>query len=152
MVGAAGPQGPQGLQGAPGPKGADIAWMSFDDVLFDVNKTHLTLAAERRVAELAAFLREHPNYLVELEGYADPRGRDAHNLDLSARRVQTVRDALIAAGVDKDNILTGAYGELAPTCTERNEECWQKVRRVEVKVIPESGETAAASPRMPAAK
>lgn len=136
LTGPAGPQGPQGAQGPAGARGADLLWQQFDDVRFDLNKTDLRTSEAEKVSELAAYLKQNPTFRVELEGFADPRGSDAYNMKLSSRRVNAVRDALIAAGVDKERILVGAYGELNLKCTQNAEECWQQNRRVEIIVLP----------------
>ncbi len=94
-------------------------------------------------------MKANPTFTVELEGFADPRGTQSYNLKLSDRRVQAVRDALVAAGVPKASIVTGAYGELGKRCTETNETCWQQERRVEIIVVPGlSGRIGGASPRL----
>lgn len=136
LTGPAGPQGPQGAQGPAGARGADLVWRQFGDVRFEVGKADLRPFDADKVSELAAYLKQNPTFRVELEGFADPRGSDAYNMKLSSRRVNAVRDALIAAGVDKERILVGAYGELNLKCTQNAEECWQQNRRVEIIVLP----------------
>lgn len=135
-AGPQGPQGPQGVQGPAGARGADLAWQPFGDVQFDFDKADLRPAEATRISQLAAYLKQHPTFRVELEGFADPRGTPTHNIKLSTRRVDAVRDALIAAGVPKGQILTSAYGELNLKCAGKGEECWQRDRRVEVIVMP----------------
>ncbi len=136
LTGPVGPQGPQGAQGPPGQRGADLAWRQFGDVRFEVGKADLRPSDADKVLELAAYLKQNPTFRVELEGFADPRGSEAYNMKISTRRVNAVRDALIAAGIDKERILVGAYGELNLKCTQNAEECWQQVRRVEIIVLP----------------
>ncbi len=145
LPGPAGPQGSEGPQGPVGPRGADLVWQPVGDLHFAFNKAELLPSEAAKVAELAAYLKQNPSYHVELEGFADPRGSQAYNLKLSTRRVHAVRDALITAGVPKDQILVGAYGELNRKCAEQKEACWQQDRRVEVTVLPT---TEAASLRM----
>jgi peptidoglycan-associated lipoprotein len=124
----------------------DVVWQPVGDVQFDFNQAELRSSEANRVAELAAYLKQNPAFHVELEGFADPRGPQAYNIELSARRVNAVRDALIAAGVPQEQIRVGAYGELNPRCAQKNEECWQQDRRVEVIVLP-TGDLKAASLR-----
>jgi len=122
--------------------------MAFSDVLFDFDRADLRADEARKVAELASLLKSNPGYKVELDAFTDPRGSDKYNVALSRRRVEAVRSALIAAGVDPVAIRVGAYGEMTLTCTQGTEECWQKNRRVEVMIIPAPGGTASASPRL----
>lgn len=138
LPGPAGLQGPQGAQGPVGARGADLVWQPVSDVHFAFNKANLQPSQASKISELAAYLKQNPTFQVELEGFADPRGSQAYNLKLSTQRVHAVRDALIAAGVPEDRILTGAYGELNRKCAQKGEECWQQDRRVEVTVLPTS--------------
>lgn len=147
-IGPMGPQGPAGVQGAMGPKGADVTWTSFTDIRFDFDKAEIRPSEVANIEALAAYLKAHPAFTVELEAFADPRGTEAYNLKLSQRRVDAIRGALIAAGVPKANIATGSYGELNLKCTDKDEACWQQDRRVEVIVLPKSDKgDFSASPR-----
>ena len=56
------------------------------------------------------------------------------NLRLSQRRVATVRDALIQAGVPADRIETGTFGTDRFMCNSSIEQCSQREGRVEVLV------------------
>lgn len=136
LPGPAGPEGPQGVQGPVGARGADLVWQPVGDIQFAFNKADLRPSEASKVSELAAYLKQNPTFHVELEGFADPRGSQTYNLKLSTQRVNAVRNALIAAGVPKDQILIGAYGELNRKCAQKGEECWQQDRRVEVTVLP----------------
>lgn len=142
-MGAAGPAGPVG---AMGPRGTDFTWTAFGDVLFDFDRATLREEEAAKLAELASVLKQNPDYRVELEGYADPRGTDAYNVALSRRRVEAVRMALIESGVPAAAIMTGAYGEMTLKCTDATEACWQSDRRVEIVVVPATPASAAASP------
>lgn len=136
LPGPAGAPGPQGVQGPAGARGADVAWQPFGDIQFAFDKADLRPSDAKRLAELAAYLKQNPTFRVEIEGFADPRGSQTHNIRLSTRRVTAVREALVAAGVPNEQILVGAYGELNPKCAAAAEECWQQDRRVEVIVLP----------------
>ena len=47
-------------------------------------------------------------------GYSDSLGDDYHNLILSARRAQTVKEGLVARGIPADRLLLQAYGTSEP--------------------------------------
>ncbi len=142
LPGPAGPAGVQGAQGPVGPRGVDLAWEPFRDVQFDFDKADIRSSEASKLAQLAAYLKQNPAFHVELEGFADPRGSQTHNMKLSTNRVNAVRDQLVAAGVPKEQILIGAYGELNLKCEMASEECWQQNRRVEVIVLPTGGHEA----------
>ena len=89
-----------------------------------------------KVDKLVQYLKDNPNLEIGLDGYTDPRGSKPYNQKLSQRRVDSVKSALVAAGVPESRIRTGAFGETRPRCSEANEQCWQRDRRVEVLVRP----------------
>jgi peptidoglycan-associated lipoprotein len=107
---------------------------TFRDILFDYDKSNVRASERDKVNEIVGHARQNPSVNFRLDGHADPRGNDKYNLALSDRRVKAVRDALVAGGVAAGRISTGAFGEKQPKCTEANEACWQRDRRVEVGV------------------
>jgi outer membrane protein OmpA-like peptidoglycan-associated protein len=61
------------------------------------------------VSEIARYVKANPSLKVGLDGTMDPRGLDPRNQDLSDRRVNAIRDALIRAGVPASRIQMGAF-------------------------------------------
>lgn len=53
----------------------------------------------------------YPNSTITIEGFADPAGSQAYNLNLSRRRAQNVMDALIASGLTGNPLRAIGYGE-----------------------------------------
>lgn len=140
-MGAMGPIGPSGAPGAAGvagmigaPGAAAPGWATFNNILFDFDKSDIRGDETSKVAAVAAYLVQNPTAKVGLDGYADPRGTDAYNQALSERRVNAIQEALVKAGVPSHKIQTGAFGEKRLKCGEKTEECWQSDRRVEVLV------------------
>lgn len=77
----------------------------------------------------ARWFVDHPGVRVEVEGHCDERGTSEYNLGLGARRARVVRDALVQAGVNSENLSTVSYGEELPLCKESIESCWVRNRR-----------------------
>jgi len=78
--------------------------------------------------------------LVEIQGHADERGDDAHNLDLTERRAASVRRALEERNVLPSKLKSHGYGETKPICTQHNEDCWSQNRRVEFIILKRADE------------
>jgi peptidoglycan-associated lipoprotein len=146
LPGPMGPQGPAGVQGAMGPKGGDFAFTAFNDVLFDTDKATIRATEAEKLGTLAAYMKAHPEFKLELEAFADPRGSDKHNMTLTQRRAIAVRDWLVQLGVPADRIMATGYGEQNLKCTESAEDCWKSNRRVEMKLMTNGGDTISASP------
>jgi outer membrane protein OmpA-like peptidoglycan-associated protein len=111
---------------------ATASWSKFNDILFDFDKSDIRANETSKVADIASYVQKNPTTMVGIDGYADPRGTDKYNQALSERRVNAILDALLKAGVSRDKIQTGAFGEMRLKCQEATEACWQSDRRVEV--------------------
>jgi len=81
------------------------------DLLFRTDESVLADTTGARLHDLASTLASMPDIQVQLDGFADERGDEAYNQQLSERRVAFVRDQLVAAGVDPSRIGVAAHGE-----------------------------------------
>ena len=135
MTGVQGPAGLTGAQGAaaPAPLPA-IRWTSLKEIMFDFDRADIRYSESRKPAEIAAYMSQNPSVRLGIDGYTDSRGTSQYNLPLSQRRVTTVRDALIQAGVPADRIETGTFGTDRLMCNPSTEQCSQREGRVEVLV------------------
>lgn len=86
-------------------------WTAYRDFWFEYGKSDLSDSQSGKVAEIAAYLKENPSLQVGLDGSMDIHGTDPRNQDLCDRRVDSVRHALLDAGVPADRIQMGAYGD-----------------------------------------
>jgi outer membrane protein OmpA-like peptidoglycan-associated protein len=108
--------------------------VTFGDVLFDLNKAELKPAGIRDVQKLAGFLNENPERQIIVEGYTDSTGSDAYNLQLSERRAEALRRALVRNGVGPQRIQTVGYGEAYPVASNDSPAGRGMNRRVEVTI------------------
>jgi outer membrane protein OmpA-like peptidoglycan-associated protein len=67
-----------------------------------------------KLDQAASWAHENPDGLIVLDGHADRLGSEPVNLRLSLARARAVRERLITAGVDPDQILIAAFGEDGP--------------------------------------
>ncbi len=134
MTGVQGPAGITGAQGAPASTLSGVRWMSLKDIMFDYDRSDIRYSESRKPAEVAAYMSQNPSVRLGIDGYTDSRGTSQYNVPLSQRRVTTVRDALIQAGVPADRIETGTFGTDRLMCNPSTEQCSQRDGRVEVLV------------------
>jgi OOP family OmpA-OmpF porin len=72
---------------------------------------------------------------IEVIGHTDDVGDDAYNQTLSEDRADSVREYLVASGVDPSKIVTVGAGERMPIASNKTEEGRTQNRRVEVLVL-----------------
>lgn len=117
------------LKATPTPRGLVL---TLGDVLFDTGRAELKSGAGRKLDQLAQFLVEHPDRRVQIDGFTDSVGTDAYNEDLSQRRADSVKTALINRGVAPSRIGSEGYGKAYPVAGNNDSGGRQLNRRVEV--------------------
>ncbi|MES2036463.1 MAG: OmpA family protein [Pseudomonadota bacterium] len=106
--------------------------ITLGDVLFGVDQSKLNPDGMRTVQKLAIVLLNNMQRTVLVEGHTDNTGTQAHNQDLSERRANAVRSALVLMGVSRDRIETKGYGEAFPVAENNTAQNRQFNRRVEI--------------------
>jgi len=99
------------------------------DIFFDYDKADIRASEQPSLQGDAQFLQQHPSIHITVEGYCDERGSTEYNLALGTNRADTVKNALVQAGISGDRIKTFSYGKEKPFCTQSTEACWQENRR-----------------------
>jgi outer membrane protein OmpA-like peptidoglycan-associated protein len=130
------------LKATPTPRGLVL---TLGDVLFDTGRAELNPGASRKLDQLAQFLNEHKDRRVQIDGFTDSVGTEAYNEDLSRRRADSVKSALLVRGIDASRIGTEGYGKAYPVANNNDSGGRQLNRRVEVVIGGDNG--TAISPR-----
>jgi peptidoglycan-associated lipoprotein len=107
----------------------DLAQNVGDRVFFGFDKYDLTPEAQATLERQAAWMQQHPGVTVTVEGHADERGTREYNLALGERRANSVKNYLVALGVDPNRVTTISYGKERPAVSGSNEEAWAQNRR-----------------------
>ncbi|MDP4027859.1 MAG: OmpA family protein [Gallionella sp.] len=116
--------------------------ITLGDVLFSVNKAQLKSGGMRNMQKLAGFLNKYPQHKILVEGFTDSTGSDSYNQELSERRANAVRTALIDMGVGGDRVTTRGYGEAFPVASNDTASSRQLNRRVEIILSDNNGNIA----------
>ena len=104
------------------------------DAYFDYDQSEIRGDSQsvltQDAAAIKALLADFPNAIFMVEGHCDERGSAEYNLGLGDRRAGSAKEFLVQLGVPADRLHTISYGKERPQCTESDEACWQKNRRV----------------------
>ena len=107
----------------------------IDDITFKTNSAELEQESERALFEIAGFLRNNREVVVEIGGHASYQAGPVYADRISEERAVAVIEYLRSLNIGANQLLPHGYGKTRPLCTEANEECNQRNQRVEVKIL-----------------
>ena len=107
----------------------DLVQNVGDRVFFGFDKYDLSPEAQATLERQAAWLRQYPAVTITVEGHCDERGTREYNLALGERRANSVKNYLVALGVDQNRLTTISYGKERPAVSGSTEEAWAQNRR-----------------------
>jgi len=129
----------------------DVSKPYSNAIHFATNSASLNKADKAVLDRYLAWLGDHPEVTVTIEGNCDARGSSELNQALGQRRADGVRSYLVAGGLSSKRIDAVSLGETRPACEgprntglieevrtlvagERKavEACWAKNRRADI--------------------
>jgi OOP family OmpA-OmpF porin len=114
----------------PAPPPPSKAWMVF----FDTNSTTLSQQATMTITEAVNVAKSMPNARVTVTGFTDTDGAPAYNQQLSIRRADAVKNALVTNGVAPQAISVNGTGEAGLLIETPDQTKNEKNRRVQIVV------------------
>jgi len=116
--------------------GADLSALAqiFSDIQFGFDSTRIDLRAQATLNGIGEYLIANPNVTMMLEGHCDERGAAEYNLVLGEKRALSVREYLIAMGVESRALHTVSFGEEQPLELAHYEAAWARNRRVHFRI------------------
>ena len=117
-------------------EGNALALTFKSDFTFDVNSTSIRPGLYTELDRVAQVLSAYPQTTILVAGHTDSTGSESYNQQLSERRAQSVKNALVQRGVDASRVQAIGYGESSPIADNSTESGRQQNRRVEVRINP----------------
>jgi outer membrane protein OmpA-like peptidoglycan-associated protein len=106
-------------------------------VYFEFNKADVRDEGMSELEDVAKALKADPNAVLELQGFADPRGTDRYNYQLTRDRVDAVVRYLVQRhGIDLRRLHAVGMGKATLEAGQKgNKETFAKSRRVEMRLL-----------------
>lgn len=105
-------------------------------VHFEVNSAELSAEAQLALDQIAGQIKDRNNFILEIQGFADAKGSDAYNHQLTEKRAEIVRRYL----ADKHSISLYrmhvlGFGKVRPVADNQTKEGRAQNRRVEIHLL-----------------
>jgi len=120
----------------------DIVPEEFEDLAgilegihFDTNKDVIKPDSKPILDRAVEVLQKYPQVRIEVSGHTDSNGEYEHNVDLSQRRAESVKNYLIEHGIAAERIETRGAGPNEPIATNDTKDGRAQNRRIEVKIL-----------------
>ncbi len=104
-------------------------------IYFDTNSDQIKRISFATIDKIVKLMKQMPDVKYIIEGHTDNTNSEAYNLELSKRRVASVKKYMVSEGIPERNLKTKGYGESKPKFTNKNAGGRQLNRRVEIKPI-----------------
>ena len=101
-------------------------------IYFQQSKAEITPRSEPQLARLRDLLARYPNVYVRIEGHTDDRGPTEALDKLSRERAQSIRNYLVAGGIDARRVQAAGLGSRKPVASNDTVQGREANRRVEV--------------------
>jgi peptidoglycan-associated lipoprotein len=103
---------------------------TLGDVRFRTGLVTVGKTDAKALDTVARWLKENPGAVVRIEGHTDDLGTPVDNLAVGQKRAASAMKYLIDKGVSADRISIVSYGSDRPLCSEKNDACRARNRRV----------------------
>lgn len=109
--------------------------LAEEDLRFPVSRAELPTGELPSLDSIAGLLEEYPRLRARIEGHTDSGGREETNLELSQKRADAVKQALVDRGIEAERLVAEGIGEARPIADNATFAGRGKNRRVEIYVI-----------------
>ena len=110
-------------------------------VFFGFDSSQLSEKTKKQLKKQIAWLRDHPNIAVRIQGHCDERGSDEYNLALGYRRAEEIKKFFLNHGIASSRIEVVTYGKDRPAALGHKEGTWKQNRRGVMFVAIRAGQT-----------
>jgi len=114
--------------------GANVQRGLYAPVQFAFDSSSVAPDQESKVVAVADALKGNGRTVI-VAGFTDERGTEEYNRSLGDKRALAVREALIAKGMQANNVQTVSFGKEMPVDSASNDAAWAKNRRAEFGVV-----------------
>lgn len=103
----------------------------IEDIFFEFNSAKINTKLESQLKYILDYINQNKGYTIEIHGHTDNIGSSEYNMNLSAKRAESVKSYLTSNG-SVNNFNITAFGSTKPVTTNDTEIGRAQNRRVEL--------------------
>ncbi|MEI7595111.1 MAG: OmpA family protein [Bacteroidota bacterium] len=103
--------------------------IELPNIYYDFNKAELREESKLELEKLIKLLNESPELAIVINAHTDEKGKPAYNLDLSAKRAQSVVDFLVSKGISAQRLSSKGWGATRPVKKNATTEAEDQMNR-----------------------
>ncbi|MBI4947218.1 MAG: OmpA family protein [Bacteroidetes bacterium] len=108
---------------------------AMENLEFDYGKAGIRTTSNTGLDQLTDLMKKNPTWRLKLSGHTDNVSSLKFNMELSKKRVESVKKYLVSKGISEQRVILKWYGPNKPIAPNTTEEGKQKNRRVEFLII-----------------
>ena len=112
-----------------------VAKGELPDVRFELDSEEIAPESYKFLQTVADLMLKTPSIKLRIDAHTCSLGSEAHNLRLSRRRAQAVKNYLVQQGVPPPSIHSKGWGSARPIADNSTEEGRRRNRRVEFRFL-----------------
>lgn len=111
--------------------------LTMNNLRFKANSAELLPGQENLLTQIAKVLKQVPKSQVLVEGHTASTGQPNAELSLSIERANSIANALVQSGIEKDRFICQGRGSSRPVASNETPEGKALNRRVEITILSE---------------
>lgn len=111
--------------------------LTMNNLRFKANSAELLPGQENLLTQIAKVLKQAPKSQVLVEGHTASTGQPNAELSLSIERANSIANALVQSGIEKDRFICQGRGSSRPVASNETPEGKALNRRVEITILSE---------------
>ena len=114
--------------------GKNSSGNGFQSLYFDFGGYAVASSMENAILKNTNVAKNANGSKIKIEGNCDEFGTDEYNYALGLKRAKSVKESMVSQGINRNQMVMVSFGESNPICSAPTDSCYEKNRRVDLRL------------------